>query len=248
MKKTLPPKLTKLLCFGIFFTCGLRFPCDPLLPAILDKFSVKIHQLSSNSFLEVSKFLWIMKTFGCNFSADVFARLFELVIVPDVIKLNDGQYYEAHYTSCTFNTRKQNTRKGLTRIQIAPCCKTNFAKDWSSYWFYVKIDMSAIPDYNGLANPFSTPIEALTAISTASYNQRAVGIRNCESMFHLASTTVGGRDLIEEFVAANIWSISHGWAPREIASFNVNWATQEVPFPLFGLCLTDGQSTEDFHV
>jgi hypothetical protein len=209
---------------------------------------VKIHQLSSNSFLEVSKFLWIMKTFGCNFSADVFARLFELVIVPDVIKLNDGQYYEAHYTSCTFNTRKQNTRKGLTRIQIAPCCKTNFAKDWSSYWFYVKIDMSAIPDYNGLANPFSTPIEALTAISTASYNQRAVGIRNCESMFHLASTTVGGRDLIEEFVAANIWSISHGWAPREIASFNVNWATQEVPFPLFGLCLTDGQSTEDFHV
>jgi hypothetical protein len=37
-----------------------------------------------------------MKTFGCNFSADVFARFFELVIVPDVIKLNDGQYYEAY--------------------------------------------------------------------------------------------------------------------------------------------------------
>jgi hypothetical protein len=44
-------------------------------------------------------------------------------------------------------------------------------------------------------------------------------------MFHLASTIVGGRDLIEEFVAANIWPISHGWAPREIVSFNVNWAT-----------------------
>jgi hypothetical protein len=187
-----------------------------------------------------------MKTFDCNFSADVFARFFELVIVTDVIKLNDGQYYEAHYTYCTFNTRRQNTRKGLTRIQIAPCCKTNFVEDWSSYWFYVKIDMSAIPDYNELANPFSTPIEALTAISTASYNQRAVGIRNCESMFHLASTIVGGCDLIEEFVAANIWSISHGWAPIEIVSFNVNWATQEVPFPLFGLHLTDDQSAEDF--
>jgi hypothetical protein len=85
--------------------------------------------------------------------------------------------------------------------------------------------MSAIPNYNGLANPFSTTIEAMTAISTASYNQRAMGIQNCESMFHLASTIVGGRDLIEEFVAANIWPISHGWAPREIVSFNVNWAT-----------------------
>jgi hypothetical protein len=31
-----------------------------------------------------------MKTFGCNFGADVFARLFEQVIVPDVIKVDDG--------------------------------------------------------------------------------------------------------------------------------------------------------------
>jgi hypothetical protein len=29
--------------FRDFFTCGLRFPCDSLVPAILDKFSVKIH-------------------------------------------------------------------------------------------------------------------------------------------------------------------------------------------------------------
>jgi hypothetical protein len=82
--------------------------------------------------------------------------------------------------------------------------------------------MSAIPDYNGPANPFSTAVEALTAISTASYNHRAVSIWNCESMFHLASTIVGGRDLIEEFIAANVWPISHSWAPIEIMSFNVN--------------------------
>jgi hypothetical protein len=67
-------------------------------------------------------------------------------------------------------------------------------------------------------------------------------------MFHLASTIIGGRDLIEEFVAANIWPISHGWAPREIVSFNVNWVAQEVPFPLFGLHLRDGQSAEDFMI
>jgi hypothetical protein len=100
------PAFDEIVVFQDFFTCGLRLPCDPVLPAILDKFSVKIHQLSPNSFLEVSKFLWIMKTFGCNFSTDVFARFFELVIVPNVIKLNDGQYCEAHYTCCTFDTRR----------------------------------------------------------------------------------------------------------------------------------------------
>jgi hypothetical protein len=50
------PEADEVVVFHDFFTCGLRFPCDPLLPAILDKFSVKIHQLSPSSFLELSKF------------------------------------------------------------------------------------------------------------------------------------------------------------------------------------------------
>jgi hypothetical protein len=178
-----------------------------------------------------------METFSCNFGADVFAWLFELVIVPDIIKVDDGQYYEAHYTWCTFNTRRRNTRRGLTRIQIAPCCKTNFTKDWSSYWFYVKVDMSTVPGYKGPAHPLSTPIEALSVVCTAPYNHRVAGIRNCKNVFHLASTILGGRDIIEEFTTARIWPISYGWPPTEIVYFNVNWAAQEVPIPRFGLQL-----------
>jgi hypothetical protein len=102
--KVITPEADEVVVFRDFFTCGLRFPYDPILPVILDAFSVKVHQLSPNSFLEVSKFIWIIKTFGCNFGADVFAQLFELVIVPDIIKVDDGQYYEAHYMCCTFNT------------------------------------------------------------------------------------------------------------------------------------------------
>jgi hypothetical protein len=72
-EQTRTPEANEVVEFRDFFTCGLRFPCEPILPAILDKFSVKIHQLSPNSFLEMSKFFWIMKTFRCNFGADVFA-------------------------------------------------------------------------------------------------------------------------------------------------------------------------------
>jgi hypothetical protein len=106
--------------------------------------------------------------------------------------------------------------------------------------------MSAIPSYEGPAHPLSTPMEALTVVCTAPYNHRAAGIRNCENAFHLASTILGGRDIIEEFTAARIWLISYGWAPTEIVNFNVNWAAQEVPFPKFGLQLRDGQSADDF--
>jgi hypothetical protein len=155
-EQTPTPEYGEVVVFRDFFTCGLRFPCDPVLPAILDAFSVKIHQLLSASFLEVSKFIWIMKTFGCNLSADAFARFFELAIVPDVIKVDDGQFYEAHYVCCTFNTGRR-----ITQIQITPCCKTNLTEDWISYWFYVKVDMSTISGYEGPTQPLSSPIEAL---------------------------------------------------------------------------------------
>jgi hypothetical protein len=89
-EQTPTPEANEVVVFHDFFTCGLRFPCDPVLHAILNNFFVKIQQLSPNSFLELSKFLWIMKTFRCNFGADVFAWLFELVIEKDIIKLDDG--------------------------------------------------------------------------------------------------------------------------------------------------------------
>jgi hypothetical protein len=58
--------------------------------------------------------------------------------------------------------------------------------------------------------PLFSPIEALTTTYTAPYNHREARFRNGESAFHLASTILGGRDIIEEFVAAEIWPISYG--------------------------------------
>jgi hypothetical protein len=106
--------------------------------------------------------------------------------------------------------------------------------------------MSTISGYEEPAHPLSSPIEALTVVNTADCNHRAVGIRSCENAFHLASTILGGRNLIEEFVAARIWPISYDWAPIEIAHFNVNWAAQQVPFSKFDIKLREGQSAEDF--
>jgi hypothetical protein len=230
------PRDGEVVVFWDFFICGLRFPCDPVLPAILDAFSVKIHQLSPTSFLEVSKFIWILKTFGCNPSVDAFARFYELVIIPEVVKGNDRQFYHSQHACCTFNTRRRNTRKGITRIQIAPCCKSNLTDDWRSHWFYLKVNMLKL----------SCPIAPLAAVNVAKFNQRALGIRSCENAFHLASTILGGRDIIEEFVAAQVWPISSGWSPTKLLYFNVNWADQKVPFPKFGIKLREAQSAEAF--
>jgi hypothetical protein len=240
------PKEGEVVVFRDFFTRGLRFPCDPILPAILDAFSVKIHQLLPNSFLEVSKFIWIMKTFGCNFGADVFARLLSWLLCQMLSRSTTVNFTRPTIRAAPSTPIDRIRQKGSREFRSRPAAKKNFTEDWSLYWFYVKVDMSTIPGYEGPAHPLSAPIEALTAVCTAPYNHRAAGIRNCENVFHLASTILGGRDIIEEFTAARIWLISYGWTPTEIVNFNVNWAAQEVPFPKFGLQLRDGQSADDF--
>jgi hypothetical protein len=144
------------------------------------------------------------------------------VIEKDILKLDD--YYDAHYACCTFNTRRQNSRKGLNRIQLGPCHKTNFSKDWSSYWLYVKVDMTKVSGYTGPAYPFYSPMALVTAMCTASYNKHTVGFKNCENAFLLASTILGGCDVIEEFVAAKVCPISDGWQPTNIVFLDVDWS------------------------
>jgi hypothetical protein len=110
------PEADEVVVFRDFFTCGLRFPCNPLCACNSGQVFCENSSTITEFISGLSKFFWVMKTFRCNFSADLFARLFELVIEPDILKLDDGQYYEEHYMCCTFNTRRQNTRKGHTRI------------------------------------------------------------------------------------------------------------------------------------
>jgi hypothetical protein len=92
----------------------------------------------------------------------------------------------------------------------------------------------------------SCPIAPIAAVNVAKFNQRALGIRSCENAFHLASTILGGRDIIEEFVATRVWPISSGWSPTELVYYNVNWADQKVPFPKFGIKLREDQSAKAF--
>jgi hypothetical protein len=73
--------------------------------------------------------------------------------------------------------------------------------------------MSKILGYTGPVYPLYSPIEVVSAISTAEYNHLAISFKTCENAFFLTSTILGGRDVIEEFVVVGVWLISHGWAP-----------------------------------
>lgn len=74
------PRVSKAVVFRDLFTTGLRFPCDKTLSKILDRYGAKLHQLTPNSFIVLSKFYWVQRTFGGAIDVEGFARLFELHI------------------------------------------------------------------------------------------------------------------------------------------------------------------------
>jgi hypothetical protein len=67
-----------------------------------------------------------------------------------------------------------------------------------------------------------------------------------ENEFGFACRILGGHDVIEEFVAAKVWPLAHGWKPNEITHISVDWMVSKVPFPRFGLHLPEGMSLDDF--
>jgi hypothetical protein len=87
----------------------------------------------------------------------------------------------------------------LLTFSLLLAAKTNLPKDWRSYWFYLKVDMSKVPDYTGPTYPLYSPMAPMTAITTATYNDRTLGFKNCENAFFLANTILGCCDVIGVF-------------------------------------------------
>jgi len=58
------PKEGDVVVFRDFFTAGLRLPMDPVVRSLLAPFNVKLHHLTPNAMVQLSKFLWAVRTFG----------------------------------------------------------------------------------------------------------------------------------------------------------------------------------------
>ena len=49
--------------FRDFFTAGLRLPVDPIVPKLLAPFNAKLHHFTPNAMVQMSKFIWVVRTF-----------------------------------------------------------------------------------------------------------------------------------------------------------------------------------------
>ena len=105
-------------------------PLDSVVPEILAKFKVKIHQLTPNAIVMLSKFYWAVKTFGGPISVDGFCRLYELH--PQGWKVHfadEDEVFSTQSGCCTFVPRRTNKSQRIERVELSYCQKNRWDDD-----------------------------------------------------------------------------------------------------------------------
>jgi hypothetical protein len=137
------PKEGKVVVFRDFFKAGLRLHVDPVVPLLLAPFNMKLHHLTPNVMVQLSKFLWAVRTFSGEVSVDAFYRLFKLRCqARKIIEEGKVEPSEAQNACCTFVPRKNNKKAKLQRIGLSSAHKNKWEDDWVRYWSYAKVKLS----------------------------------------------------------------------------------------------------------
>jgi hypothetical protein len=66
------------MVFEEFFMAGLRMPLLPVLTDILLKYQIQVHQLTPNTVVQLSKYVWAVTSFDGVPSAEGFTKRYEL--------------------------------------------------------------------------------------------------------------------------------------------------------------------------
>lgn len=170
----------------------------------MERYRAKLHHLTPNAFIALSKFYWVQHTFGGHIDVDSFARLFELHIQRKRVTFDEEEgILEAHFVCCTFATQRKNKKQKIMRFELSHGQKNRWDDNWLRYWFYVKVDMADVSRIRRSFYPFSGPFFPMDISTTPPFTRSKV-VKECENAFYSASKSISGRDLVEEFLATNI--------------------------------------------
>ena len=145
---------------------------------------------------------------------------------------------------CTFVPRKPNKRTGLLKVMLSTAYKNKWEGNWLGYWFYAKI---GFPDPEGSSEEkylLASDIEMFDHVYQPAFSKRGPGFKSCLEAFMMACQVCGGRDAVEEFLAAKVWPLAAGWSPSRFERKRFAGLKYDVTSPVFGLRRPEGSSDE----
>jgi len=248
--QTVPaPEEGYAVVFRDFFTCRLRIPPYHFLREVMESFNVELQHFSPNGILTLSKFAWACESYGAMPHIDTFCSYFELQRQPKKVKDAEGVDCIAQFGSCAFMPRR--TMPG-PRCEISYCQKGKWEKDWMRAWFYVRTPAASKTLEDGRVDklyPYASKMKELKPFSKVDPSQPMSEERlACDKAFVLACRHSGGRDLVEEMVAADYWPLGRraDEFTIEMVQVPVFGPPQGLSFPWFRAGLPEGETKESF--
>jgi hypothetical protein len=71
-------KEDEVVVFKSFFRAGLQFPLYDIIGEVLKRFEIYLHQLTPNSIVRLSVYIWALRSQGISANAEGFCRVHEL--------------------------------------------------------------------------------------------------------------------------------------------------------------------------
>jgi hypothetical protein len=192
---TLKPGKDEVVIFKSFFKAGLRFPLNKIIPDVLKKFGIYLHQLTPNAIVRLSVYIWALRSQGVEPFAEGFCRVHELHYQTKA--RGDGLY--ENFDCYNFAYRKTTKFPVITY-------RSKWPAGWKSKWFYVKID----DDKEKLVQ---SPLELIFGETRPPCNMTPEGPTQIAlAEFRVIAEHIGTRDLVQEFLAFKVFPTMKEWA------------------------------------
>jgi hypothetical protein len=195
------PKLKddKVVVYKSFFRAGLRFPLNEMIGEVLDNYEIYIHQLTPNTIVRLSVFIWALRSQGMDPNGEAFCRVHKLHYQTkareDGLHENFGCYYFAY-------------RKDTKAFVLS--YRTKWPIGWKSEWFYIKVDekkreklKTMVMSPLSLIFGFTRPLCRMTSGSPC---QQAV------AEFRVVAEQISTRDLVQEYLANRVFPTLSEWS------------------------------------
>ncbi|TVU17456.1 hypothetical protein EJB05_33494, partial [Eragrostis curvula] len=131
------PRRNEAVVFRDYYEAGLRLPPWGFLERVLEHYSIQIHHLTPNAFVQLSKFIWAVRSQNANLSSDAFIPFYSCHLQNKKVPF-DNDVFHSQYGLYTFQPRYFGKRSRVKKVALIPAQKNRWG-EWMDYWFYAEV-------------------------------------------------------------------------------------------------------------
>ncbi|TVU01624.1 hypothetical protein EJB05_52927, partial [Eragrostis curvula] len=237
------PRPNEAVVFRDYYEAGLRLPAWGFLERVLERYSIKILHLTPNAFVQLSKFIWAVRSQNAKLSSDAFICFYSCHLQNKKVPFDDDVFH-SQYGLCTFQPRYFGRRSKVKKVALIPAQKNRWG-EWMDYWFYAKVPREQGDDGTE-CYPLASQLVAAEPIFSPGYESTST-FQPCCKAFRTSCKVISGRTAVEEFIAVGIWPIARGWKADDFVERRIGGRKFRYLCPIFdGLKKPEGLRPKQF--